>query len=74
MDEFIDQAEKAKEYFSKRKQFILEFNHTEIELSYVATLAKTLGNNHQEGSKIRMTGKSIFRFSDGKIIQLVDIS
>lgn len=77
LEEFTDQADKAKEYFSKRKQFILEFKHsehqTEIELSYVATLAKTLSNNHQKGSKIRTTGKSIFTFLDGKITNLIDI-
>lgn len=75
---FRAQAEKAKNIFTQRQQQIIQFKHddhqTEIEIDYRATLAVDLSDELKKGSKLELKGKSIFRFSDKKIIAITDIS
>ena len=72
------QAEQAKSYFTSRQQTIKSFTHsddeTEIEIDYSAVLAIDFPNGLKQGETLSLTGKSVFRFSDNKIIKLTDIS
>lgn len=78
IEEFKAQAESAKSYFSERTQTIRLFRHeenrTEIELDYTAVLAMDFPNGMKKGQELRLQGKSIFEFNNGKIIKLSDIS
>lgn len=75
---FKQQADQAMKYFSARKQTIKSFKHsdseTEIEIEYYAVLAVDFPNGLKSGQELNLTGKSIFKFSDDKIIKLTDIS
>ncbi|HEX8333842.1 MAG TPA: hypothetical protein VF622_14565 [Segetibacter sp.] len=74
---FKEQAEKAKAYFSSRKQIIKSFEHrddeTVVEVDYHAVLAIDFANE-LKGAELKIRGKSIFNFSNDKIIKLTDIS
>ena len=76
--EFKAQAEKAKNIFSQREQKITNMTFSEneivVEISYQGTLAVDLPNGLQAGNKLELKGKSIFRFSGDKIIEIEDIS
>ena len=75
---FREQADQAVNYFSTRKQTIKSFKHsdieTEIEIEYYAVLAIDFPNGLKSGQELNLTGKSIFKFLDDKIIKLTDIS
>ena len=76
--EFRQQAELTKTYFKERQQNITSVKHsedqTEIEIDYYAVLAADMPNGLKKGNELRLTGKSIFKFSDDRIIELTDIS
>ncbi|KUY19968.1 hypothetical protein BAZ12_03120 [Elizabethkingia miricola] len=76
--EFRQQAELTKTYFKERQQNITSVkhseDHTEIEIDYYAVLAADMPNGLKKGNQLRLTGKSIFKFSDDRIIELTDIS
>ncbi len=78
IDEFITQAKQAVSYFTERTQTVVAINHyhndTEITIDYRATLAIDLPNGMAKGDTLKLQGKSIFTFSENKIIKLVDIS
>ncbi|MEJ5962079.1 nuclear transport factor 2 family protein [Pedobacter immunditicola] len=75
---FRAQAEKAKSLFSQRYQQIIRFKHdehqSEIDIDYRATLAVDLSDELKKGSKLELKGKSIFKFSQDKIIAITDVS
>lgn len=74
---FRKQAEQAKNLFKTRKQTIKSWTHQdnliEIEIEYNAVLAIDLRNGLKKGDKLNLKGKSIFKFSGYKIIELTDI-
>lgn len=78
IDAFRLQAQNAADFFSEREQTIKSFtfgeNECEIEIGYRATFAADLPNGFKKGDVIELTGKSIFRFADGKISAITDIS
>lgn len=78
LKDFIQQAEEAKSYFSKRTQTIKSFDHrdntSEIEIEYSAILEMDFPNGLKRGQELNLTGKSIFEFEGDKIIKLTDIS
>ncbi|MBK8611846.1 MAG: nuclear transport factor 2 family protein [Chitinophagaceae bacterium] len=78
LTEFRLQAEHAKSYFTTRKQTIKTFNHlgneTEIEIDYYAVLGIDFPNGLKRGQELNLKGKSVFKFSGHKIIELTDIS
>lgn len=78
INEFKEQAENAKTYFSNRSQVITSFNHldlkTEIEIDYYAVLAMDFPNGMKTGDELNLKGKSVFEFSGSKISKLSDIS
>ena len=75
---FKEQADQAKHYFSTRLQTIKSFKHeneqTEVAIEYYAVLALDFPNGLKKGDELKLQGKSIFKFADGKIINLTDIS
>ncbi|MBE9048673.1 nuclear transport factor 2 family protein [Pleurocapsales cyanobacterium LEGE 10410] len=78
INEFKNQAETAKQYFSQREQKILSFRHeghiTQIEIDYHGVLAQDFPNGLKKGQEIKLKGKSTFEFKDGKVIKLTDES
>lgn len=78
IEAFRNQAEQAKAFFSERTQTITSIrfdeSETEVEIDYIAILAMDLPNGMKTGDRLELKGKSIFRFLDGKIIEIQDIS
>ncbi|MCF0051857.1 nuclear transport factor 2 family protein [Dyadobacter chenwenxiniae] len=78
IEEFRNQAEQAVDLFSSRQQTINKFIHnenwSEIEIEYYAVLAMDLPNGLKKGDELDMVGKSVFEFSENKIVRLTDIS
>ncbi|RUT69842.1 nuclear transport factor 2 family protein [Flavobacterium cupreum] len=78
LNEFRNQAEEAKKYFSEREQTITLFSHSEnqseIAIDYRAVLAIDFPNGLQKGQELNLKGKSVFEFLDDKIVRLADIS
>ena len=78
IDAFKNQAEQAVKLFAEREQEIKNFvfgeDSVEIEINYRAKLAADLPNGLKAGEKIKLQGKSIFHFADGKISEIQDIS
>lgn len=72
------QAEQATHLFSQRHQEIISIVHdadqVDVAISYKGTLAIDLPNGMKKGEELSMKGKSVFRFLEGKIISLTDIS
>ena len=78
LNSFREQAEQAKKIFTTRNQTIRSWTHQdnliEIEIEYNAVLAIDLPNGLKKGDNLNLEGKSIFKFSGDKIIELTDIS
>ncbi|QRQ99537.1 nuclear transport factor 2 family protein [Dyadobacter sandarakinus] len=72
------QAQLAATLFSQRTQTVtgLTFKDdlAEVGIAYKGVLATALPNGLKAGDSIEMHGKSVFRFKDGKIVFLQDIS
>lgn len=78
IEEFTNQAETAKAYFSERKQTISNFVHypdrTEVDINYYGILAMDFPNGLTKGDSINLNGKSVFYFDGSSITKIVDIS
>ncbi len=78
LNSFRKQAEQAKDLFTTRRQTIKSWTHQEnsieIQIEYDAVLAIDLPNGLKKGDNLNLRGKSIFKFSGDKIIELTDIS
>ncbi|MFB9863953.1 nuclear transport factor 2 family protein [Rufibacter immobilis] len=76
---FREQAEKAKALFIQREQRITSLKETAadevtVAIDYTGVLAVDLPSGLRAGDKLELTGTSVFRFQDGKIISIQDIS
>lgn len=75
---FQEQALQATQYFKTRQQSITNIVFTneiaKISIDYRGIIAFDLPNGWKEDDKIELQGKSIFRFTDDKIIEITDIS
>ncbi|MBL7775635.1 MAG: nuclear transport factor 2 family protein [Saprospiraceae bacterium] len=75
---FREQAERAAQFFSERRQTPLAFHHagdcTEVDIDYFAVLAVDLPGGPAKGAELRLRGKSVFRFEGNQIVELTDIS
>jgi ketosteroid isomerase-like protein len=75
---FQQQAEQATQYFSQREQSVTNWmtstHRVEVAIDYSAVAAIEFPNGLKSGDTLRMQGKSVFRFADGKIISIEDIS
>jgi hypothetical protein len=78
VEAFREQATQSTSYFAERMQAVKSLIHlpdqTEVEIDYFAILAADLPNGMKKGEELKISGKSIFRFSGDKIIGLIDIS
>ncbi|MGI4887076.1 MAG: nuclear transport factor 2 family protein [Janthinobacterium lividum] len=76
--QFQAQAEQARHYFSEREQRVTEWqtagDEVTVLIDYRAVAAMEFPNGLQPGDELKMTGKSVFRFRDGQIISIEDIS
>lgn len=76
--ELKQQAEQAKQFFRERKETITDItflnDKVEIEIDYKATLAVDFSEELKAGDTLRLKGKSVFEFRNGKISKLTDIS
>ncbi|GGE99740.1 nuclear transport factor 2 family protein [Hymenobacter cavernae] len=77
-DDFRQQAEQAKQYFSQRAQRVTNWQTTddriEVLIDYSAVAAIEFPNGLKPGDTLHLQGKSVFQFADGKIISIEDIS
>lgn len=64
--------------FSERRQTIknitIEGDSYVVEIDYYGKIAENLPNGLKQGDEIKLDGKSIYKFRDGKICSLTDIS
>jgi len=78
IENFRVQAKRVAELFSERRQTIERISFSadgcEIAIDYHAELAVDLPNNLKAGDEINLQGKSVFRFADGKISEIRDVS
>lgn len=78
LNNFIKQAESAKQYFKERKQTIesWEFNESivKIGINYSATLAIDFQNGLKKGDTLELNGISEFKFENNKIRSIRDKS
>ena len=75
---FKVQAEKAKAFFSSRKQTIIKTvtstHKIEVIIDYTGVLNIDLPNGMRKGETLNLKGVSVFTFLDDKIIEINDIS
>jgi hypothetical protein len=75
---FKEQAEQAKNFFSERTQEITSVVHkeegAEIAIDYHGVLAADLPNGLKKGTELNLQGRSVFKFSGDRIVELTDIS
>lgn len=75
---FRELAEKSKSIFSSRKQTVISYQSeaeaVTVGIDYEGVLRADLPNGLKAGEKIRLQGKSLFKFRDGLIYQLTDYS
>jgi hypothetical protein len=56
------------------KSFTHQDDTKEVDITYYGMIAVDLPNGLKKGDELNFAGKSIFRFLNGKIISLTDIS
>ena len=78
IDDFRKQAEQACGFFSEREQKIQNIVFSEggcrVDIAYRAKIAVDLPNGLKAGDEIKLKGKSVFHFAEGKISEIYDIS
>jgi hypothetical protein len=71
-------AIQAKTLFKSRNQTILKYNFIKdtasIEVDFEGILNRNIPNGPKAGEKLKMKGKSVFKFKDSKIVSLFDYS
>ncbi|NTS78492.1 nuclear transport factor 2 family protein [Catenovulum sp. SM1970] len=76
--EFAELAQQAKVAFAEREQKIMAIEHLDnlsiIAINYSGTLAIDLSNGLNAGETIILTGQSEFKFKNGFISSIRDIS
>ena len=77
-ENFRQQAEQALPYFSQREQRITNWtaadNQLEFTIDFTGVAAIVFPNGLKLGDTLRLQGKSIFQFRDGRISSIEDIS
>lgn len=78
IDQFRALAEQSLKFFSTRCQTArsikISGDKAEVDIDYEAKLAADLPNGLKAGEMIKLKGKSIFRFKNGKIVVIEDHS
>lgn len=77
-DEFRQLMEHSKKLFISHQQTEISFHakadQASVEVAYEGVLAKELPNGMKAGETLRLTGRSDFKFRDGKIYKITDIN
>ncbi|MBF9238604.1 nuclear transport factor 2 family protein [Hymenobacter sp. BT683] len=77
-ESFRQQAEQALPYFSQREQRVTDWQasneQVEVVIDYTGVAAIEFPNGLKPGDTLRLQGKSVFRFANGQIISIQDIS
>jgi ketosteroid isomerase-like protein len=78
IEEFRQLAERAAQLFASRRQTVRHIvpdrEGATIEVDYEGVLAADLGPALRAGDTLRLTGRSTFRFREGRIARIVDES
>ena len=78
IEAFVAQAEKAKQFFSKRQQTILRWDFQDdnviIDINYQGVLAIDLPGGAMAGDTLELIGTSAFQFEGDQIIAIKDKS
>ena len=76
--QFREIAEKSKALFSSRSQTITAYKFEQesviVDIDYQGVLRVDLPNGPKAGQTLKLRGKSVFRFRDGLIHELIDQS
>ena len=76
--EFRQLAEKSKALLRSRKQTMIKFqsnaDEASIEVVYEGVLASDLPNGMKTGETLHLNGQSVFKFRDGMIYRIKDVS
>ena len=76
--QFRELAEKSKALFSTRSQTIIAYKIEQesvtVDVDFQGVLRVDLPNGPKAGEPLKLKGKSIFRFRDGLIYELIDQS
>ena len=76
--QFRELAEKSKALFSSRSQTITAYQFEQeavtVDIDYQGVLRVDLPNGLKAGQILKLKGKSVFRFRDGLIYELIDQS
>ena len=71
-------AEQAKSIFESRYQKINKYNFenntASIEIDYEGVLSTDVPNGLKSGERLKLKGRSVFKFKDGKIVSHSDYS
>lgn len=78
IESFTDQAAYAIDYFMEREMGIVEIQVAEdsvvVDIEYTGILSKDIPGGPRAGDTLRLKGKSVYKFSEGKIIHIQDIN
>ena len=76
--QFRELAEESKALFSSRSQTITAYkfepDSVTVDIDYQGVLRVDLPNGPKAGQTLKLKGKSVFRFRDGLIYELIDQS
>ena len=71
-------AEQSKGLFSSRKQTLTRFaehdDRATINVDFEGILAVDLPNGMKKGATLKISGRTDFRFKEGKIREIIDVS
>ncbi len=71
-------AGKSEDLFASRRQTVMHFEENEdqasADIAFTGVLAADLPNGMKKGEIFKLNGRSEFRFRDGKICSITDIS
>lgn len=77
-DRFADLARSAVAIFAERRQEVLsaivDGNRVTLHIGYTARVAVDLPNGWKAGHRVEMSGVSLFRLGDGRIVELIDVT
>ena len=77
-EEFRTMAEQTKSLFSSRCQVMTSFDSigdtASVDIKYEGVLSTDLPNGMKAGDTLRLNGRSVFQFRDGKLLRITDYS
>lgn len=78
LDEFRDLAQQGVAAFSERRQTVTNCIASDfivaVRVAYRAVVATDLPNGWKQGQVVEMSGTSVYRLKQAKIVELIDVS